>query len=249
MAPPDSIPDNSLETWSARLYARGIHPSHQLLFQSATNRHCPEWYDPQYHTRGWNPTSALEDAEDPLSQLFVREVPYTEEASVIETFSDRSEHTEFAGYLLARGWVSDVLNMANHLRALCNAAARYFSFYGMSRTSNICGDRPIVFDHEPLDIIKVYSAERIQTAETAMQCLLDMCGFLSWLTTVEGQWIQSLNVDERRFLERLGLGLRPKRGYLIKLNTDYNEMNTSVKQHVCLWRLPSLEDVFNGLRL
>ncbi|KAJ6513485.1 hypothetical protein C8R45DRAFT_1088504 [Mycena sanguinolenta] len=145
--------------------------------------------------------------------------------SVIESFSDGSEHTEFAGYLLARGWVSDVSSMANRLRALCNTAARYSSFYGVSRTSNICGDLPVVFDHEPLDIIKVYSVERIKAAETAIQCLLDMCGFLSWMTTVEGRWIQSLNVDERRFLERLGLGLCPKRGYLIKLNKDYNETN------------------------
>ncbi|KAJ6447961.1 hypothetical protein C8R45DRAFT_1115600 [Mycena sanguinolenta] len=225
MAPPNSIPENSMETWSAGLYARGIHPSHQLLFQSTANRHLPEWYDPKYHTRGWNPTSTLEDAEDLLAPLFIQEAPFTEETAVIEYFSDGSEHVEFAGYLLARGWVDNVLSIANRLGALCKAAARFSSFYGISRSSNICGDMPVSFDREPLDSTKVYSIERTRAAEIAIQCLLDMCGFLSWISSVESRWVQSLGVEERRFLERLGLALRSKRGYLIKLHTDYNEMN------------------------
>ncbi|KAJ6447982.1 hypothetical protein C8R45DRAFT_850570 [Mycena sanguinolenta] len=67
--------------------------------------------------------------------------------------------------------------------------------------------------------------DALEEAEIALQAVLDMCGFITWIESLNVRWHVALIESERSYLQSLRLRDREKRGVLVKLSSNYHEAN------------------------
>ncbi|KAJ6508430.1 hypothetical protein C8R45DRAFT_1089607 [Mycena sanguinolenta] len=224
MAPPDRIPDDALQTWNVRLYPPSTTATSENLRPST--RHALEWYSSEKHTQAWNPSTAFTDEVDPISFLFDEgTVPTITQTAVVNYFPDGREDTRFAGYLISPDWVNVAIVTANRLNSIIRVSIEQSPFYRSNRGMNISGDIPAAFDFETLNFICYYKTEVTSSTESAIRALLDRCGFLTWMGSVNLLWRSKLGVEEGSYLDSLRLEERGKRGVMFKPSADFHEMN------------------------
>ncbi|KAF8185076.1 hypothetical protein K438DRAFT_1766181 [Mycena galopus ATCC 62051] len=131
---------------------------------------------------------------------------------------------EQVGYNVDREWTEKVSRMSARLNAMCLIAAGNSSFYALNHEDDL-GDMPTPVNADQLTSLHINDAVAYHSIEDAKLAVLDLCGFLTWISSVSTSWRGFLMDSERKYLDSLKLDGRSKRGAIFKLSSDYHELN------------------------
>ncbi|KAF8132689.1 hypothetical protein K438DRAFT_1787839 [Mycena galopus ATCC 62051] len=212
-----------MNQWKHTLYPTERLASSLMDLKGAS--HQPQWYSSTKHTRAWNPTSATEDDADPLAFLFSKESIQLEDETVYVGYGGNGrEIHDKVGCSVDREWTDKITRLSSRLNAMCMVAAGNSAFYAPMHEDEI-GDMPTPVNAERLTGLHLTDEKADQAIEDAKLGVLDLCGFLAWISSLNTGWRNLLTQGEARYLASLKLELRPKRGAMFKLSTDYHELN------------------------